>query len=133
MAFRIFLGVIFLLTLNGCATTARKSNDQAEMRISELENKLEEKDDQIRSLQAQLEGGRPSRQMSASVKSDVSKVSKKEIQTALKNAGYYEGAVDGKFGAKTSAAIAEFQKANGLKQDGKVGAQTWAKLGEYSQ
>jgi len=52
----------------------------------------------------------------------------KDIQAALKNAGYYTGAVDGKLGPKTKKAIEEFQAAKGLKVDGKVGPKTWAEL-----
>ena len=54
-----------------------------------------------------------------------------EIQTALKNAGFYTGTVDGKIGAKTKKAIAEFQKANGLTGDGKVGPKTWNALSKH--
>lgn len=54
-----------------------------------------------------------------------------EIQTALKKAGFYTGAIDGKIGPLTSKAIEEFQKANGLKADGKVGPKTWAVLNKY--
>ncbi len=54
-----------------------------------------------------------------------------EIQTALKNAGFYTGTVDGKIGAKTKKAVAEFQKANGLTGDGKVGLKTWSVLSKY--
>lgn len=55
----------------------------------------------------------------------------KEIQTALKNAGYYAGAVDGKIGPKSKQAIEDFQKASGLTADGKVGPKTWAALSAY--
>jgi peptidoglycan hydrolase-like protein with peptidoglycan-binding domain len=54
-----------------------------------------------------------------------------EIQTALKNAGFYKGAVDGKSGPMTKKAIEEFQKANALKVDGKVGTKTWAVLSKH--
>ena len=54
-----------------------------------------------------------------------------EIQTALKNAGFYTGTVDGKIGAKTKKAVAAFQKANGLTGDGKVGPKTWSILSKY--
>jgi peptidoglycan hydrolase-like protein with peptidoglycan-binding domain len=54
-----------------------------------------------------------------------------EIQTALKNANFYTGSIDGKIGPKTKAAIEEFQKANGLTADGKVGPKTWQILGAY--
>ncbi len=55
----------------------------------------------------------------------------KEIQTALKNAGFYAGAVDGKLGPKTRKAIEAFQKSKSLKADGKVGPKTWAELQSY--
>lgn len=55
----------------------------------------------------------------------------KEIQRALKNAGFYAGTIDGKIGPKTKKAILGFQKANGLKVDGKIGPKTWAELEKY--
>ena len=54
-----------------------------------------------------------------------------EIQTALKNAGFYTGKIDGKAGPKTKKAIEEFQKSKGLKADGKVGTKTWSMLSAY--
>ena len=45
----------------------------------------------------------------------------KQIQTKLKNWGYYTGNVDGIFGSKTFEAVKKFQKANGLTVDGIVG------------
>jgi peptidoglycan hydrolase-like protein with peptidoglycan-binding domain len=56
---------------------------------------------------------------------------KKDIQNALKNAGFYTGVVDGKFGLMTKKAVEKFQEANGLKADGKVGPNTWNKLKSY--
>ena len=54
-----------------------------------------------------------------------------KIQTALKNAGLYSGNIDGKIGPASRKAIEEFQKANGLKADGKVGPKTWVILETY--
>jgi len=54
-----------------------------------------------------------------------------EIQTALKNAGFYTSVIDGKIGPMTKKAIEEFQKANNLTVDGKVGSKTWAALSNY--
>lgn len=51
-----------------------------------------------------------------------------QIQTALKNAGYYTGSIDGKIGPKSKKAIEAFQNDNGLTVDGKVGRKTWEKL-----
>lgn len=55
----------------------------------------------------------------------------KDIQKALKNAGFYAGSIDGKLGPKTKKAIEEFQTSKGLKADGKVGPKTWAELEKY--
>lgn len=55
----------------------------------------------------------------------------REIQTALKNAGYYNAVIDGKIGPQTKKAIEDFQKANGLEVDGKVGPKTWSVLSAY--
>jgi hypothetical protein len=54
-----------------------------------------------------------------------------DIQAALKNAGFYNGNVDGKIGPMTKKAIMEFQKANKLKADGKVGPKTWEALSRH--
>ena len=60
------------------------------------------------------------------------KPSAREVQQALKNAGFYQGAVDGKSGPQTKEAIKEFQRVHGLTDDGVAGRQTWAKLKAYS-
>jgi peptidoglycan hydrolase-like protein with peptidoglycan-binding domain len=59
------------------------------------------------------------------------KPTKKDIQTALKNAGYYAGEIDGKFGPKTKKAVEDFQTANNLKVDGVAGPVTWNILKKY--
>ncbi|MFA5388159.1 MAG: peptidoglycan-binding domain-containing protein [Candidatus Omnitrophota bacterium] len=55
----------------------------------------------------------------------------KEIQTALKNAGFDPGSIDGKIGPRTRQAIKDFQKSKGLVPDGVVGPKTWTSLGKY--
>lgn len=55
----------------------------------------------------------------------------RDIQTALKKAGFYAGAIDGKIGPRTKKAIEEFQKSKGLVVDGKVGPRTRAELEKY--
>lgn len=52
-----------------------------------------------------------------------------EIQTRLKNWGYYSGEIDGVYGSKTEAAVKYFQRKNGLTADGQVGNLTLAALG----
>ena len=52
----------------------------------------------------------------------------KQIQTMLEALGHSPGAIDGKAGPKTSAAVKDFQTGNGLTADGVVGSQTRKKL-----
>ena len=51
----------------------------------------------------------------------------KKLQEAL-NAHGYSLAVDGQFGAKTQAAVKDYQKKNGLQVDGIAGKNTWGSL-----
>lgn len=52
-----------------------------------------------------------------------------QIQTKLKNWGYYSGNVDGIFGEETKKAVVSFQQKNGLTADGIAGSATLAALG----
>ena len=52
-----------------------------------------------------------------------------EIQTRLKNWGYYAGEIDGVYGSRTEDAVRWFQRQNGLSTDGQAGPQTLAALG----
>lgn len=116
-----------LLFVTGCATSNKGEIDSLESRISTLERKVGPADTQ--------EAG--SNELAGATSLTTSEVaapespSKEDIQAALKNAGYYEGAVDGKFGPKTKKAIEDFQAANELKADGKVGPNTWTKLRKF--
>ena len=57
----------------------------------------------------------------------------RDMQNRLITLGYLEnGEADGKFGVKTSLALIEFQKANGLSADGVAGVKTFAKLNSVS-
>lgn len=53
----------------------------------------------------------------------------KNIQTRLKNWGYYKGNVDGIYGYKTYSAVKWFQAKNGLRIDGVAGQETLRALG----
>ena len=55
----------------------------------------------------------------------------RDIQRALKNAGYYNGPFDGKIGSGTRAAIKQFQEDQGLSADGVCGRRTWSKLAPF--
>ena len=52
-----------------------------------------------------------------------------QIQTVLKNQGFYGGNVDGVFGSGTEKALKGFQKEYGLTPDGKAGAATLKAMG----
>ncbi len=53
----------------------------------------------------------------------------RKVQQKLIDWGYLDGTADGKFGAKTQAAVKAFQRKNGLSADGRVGARTAAAMG----
>lgn len=56
-----------------------------------------------------------------------------DIQTALQNAGFSPGPIDGDFGIKTDQAVRYFQIDHHLQVDGIVGKDTWALLRNYSK
>lgn len=53
----------------------------------------------------------------------------RQIQTRLKNWGYYSGSVDGIYGTQTKNAVVYFQRKNGLTVDGVAGPATLSALG----
>ncbi len=50
-------------------------------------------------------------------------------QQALKDKGHDPGSIDGVMGPKTQSALKDYQKAQGLKETGRLDAETMAKLG----
>ena len=56
----------------------------------------------------------------------------RQIQTKLKNWGYYSGSVDGIYGSATLSAVKSFQKKNGLTVDGIAGMKTLQAMGIYN-
>ena len=69
--------------------------------------------------------------VSASYKRGSSGETVKQIQTKLKEWGYYDGTVDGVYGNGTEKAVKYFQEKNGLTADGKAGQNTLDALGIY--
>ena len=53
----------------------------------------------------------------------------RQIQTKLKNWGYYSGSIDGIYGSRTVLAVKAFQRKNGLTVDGVAGSKTLAAMG----
>lgn len=128
-----FIVPVLVLSLAGCASTRsgkpRKKDIKGRVEVLETRvDELEQKQTGSVMIEEQVsitESGR-----SQSVSSGTT-MSKKGIQTALKNAGYYTGNIDGVVGAKTKQAIMDFQAAKGLKVDGVVGPQTSKALQKY--
>lgn len=56
-----------------------------------------------------------------------------QIQTVLRNQGFYSGAVDGVYGSRTEAAVKKYQQRFGLKADGMAGPQTLSYMGISTQ
>ena len=55
----------------------------------------------------------------------------KQVQRALKQAGFEPGPNDGLIGHRTHIALIEFQKAHRLEPDGVLGVKTWEALRAY--
>jgi peptidoglycan hydrolase-like protein with peptidoglycan-binding domain len=140
--------VAILFIISGCETVPKKFKeeisgiktkvDTIESRVEAVESKQLEVE-KITTEQAQtLDEIKAARQQAVS-KSNVSildrtgstKERTKDIQIALKKAGFYDGKIDGIKGDMTRKAIKSFQKANGLRDDGVVGPKTWDLLSGY--
>jgi peptidoglycan hydrolase-like protein with peptidoglycan-binding domain len=128
---------IFVFSLTGCATTSKQKDLEIQAlknQITVLQTQIQSKDTEIGSLEDTLGKSEEGKVLSGGKKAICEAKSRpktKEIQTALKNAGYDPGFIDGKMGKKTCEAIKAFQKANNLVVDGKVGKQTWDLLKTY--
>jgi peptidoglycan hydrolase-like protein with peptidoglycan-binding domain len=128
------VAVASIFVLSGCATVNKKDellNQELRNKVSVLETQLSEKDNEISSLRESLAKSGPEANLGVQSTGEVKGIDVKMIQTALKNAGYFQNVVDGKNGKKTRQAVREFQKANNLHVDGKVGGKTWEALKEY--
>ena len=155
LGLRILMVGAMAFLLTGCATMQNKSSavDQMQIKVSDLEKKVEEKDSeivdlkyQVKDLASRLESqeSAPSANSSrgssdeidqSSSSKGVIKVSASisDVQTALKNAGFYKGSVDGKIGQQTKKAIESFQRKHNLTADGVIGRRTWEELKVYLQ
>jgi len=129
----IVVPITFLLA--GCSTVTSKRMNNLETKVGALEAKVDSVEQKQSAIEGQTGG---SREVVATGQGNegylyksAKSLTRKEIQTALKNAGFYSGSIDGKVGKQTKKAIREFQKANGLKADGIVGPKTRDLLLQY--
>jgi len=137
---KMFLGIIavvILISTSGCVTIGKKKDLEIQGlrgQISALESSLESKDQEIANLREDLD--RAMQERIVPIKDTVSIEPKSrpnvtQIQTALRNAGYNPGKIDGRMGGQTREAIKSFQGANNITVDGKVGKKTWELLRVY--
>jgi murein L,D-transpeptidase YcbB/YkuD len=153
MRLKLFLAIPLILLLGGCSTVSSKKLNSLETKVSTLEAKVGSVEQRQSAIEGQtgasresvgyLKGKVDSRGPSTVVvtgaqgnegylyKSGKKSLTHKDIQLALKSAGFYNGHIDGKIGKSTKKAIREFQKANGLKADGVVGPKTRDLLLQY--
>jgi len=147
----VIIPISFLIA--GCSTGSGKRLNTLETKIGTLEAKVDSVEQRQSAIEGQtgesresvgyLKGKVDSRGSSTVVvtgaqgnggylyESGKKSLTHKDIQLALKNAGFYNGRIDGKIGRNTKKALKEFQKANGLKADGKVGPKTKSLLFQY--
>jgi len=136
----IAVGIIFIMLLTGCVTTQRGQGIQTQelqTRVNYLELELKRKNQEINRLEGELEKTQYVTLNSNDQKIEYKESKKpqeipiKQVQLALKKAGFYKGSIDSKAGKDTKEAIKAFQKARGLKVDGVVGKATWQALSRY--
>ena len=138
--------MVSLIALSGCASRKTgKKVDTLQAQVNAMTDELVRLDQSLQDTRAALQAeGKGGVSESGSVSSGEGaavggmyrtpsgfEIPSVNIQKALKKAGYYNGAIDGKVGPGTRDAIAAFQKDNGLKADGVCGRGTWAKLKSY--
>jgi len=131
---------VLVLSLTSCTTVRKKNLEQQGLKnqIQALEAQLQERDQQVANLKDSLAKEMQEKEDLSKKTSQAkfigevkSRPNARQIQVALKNAGYDPGKIDGKMGKKTREAIKAFQKAKGLKADAKVGKLTWQLLRDY--
>ena len=128
------LAVVFIFSLSGCTTCKNKELEIQGLKnqVTALESQLRTKDEEMNSSKESLVKSNEGASVGSSQAGEVKQhPDAKQIQLALKNAGYYQGVADGKMGKSTRQAIKAFQKANNLSADGRVGKKTWIVLKDY--
>lgn len=141
------IALLAAFIISGCGTTPKKVQAEVtgikarvetlESRVESVETKQAEVErtaaEQAQALEDLKASSAPQAKSNISVKSrdDTRGSRMKDIQQALKKAGYYDGKIDGVKGKGTKKAIKDFQKANGLMADGMVGSRTWDLLSRY--
>lgn len=142
----VLIGTLVLTT--GCTTKKRHQRDISNLQgqigalqseITRLDQALKDSDMALKAIQERGPGagqaagsvlGQPAGEPVYRTPSGF-ELPARAIQRALKNAGYYDGALDGKVGPRTQEAIRSFQRDRGLGADGICGRQTWSQLKSF--
>ena len=151
---KFFILILTGLIFSGCQTTTgyKPQTNELSNQIHILENEVNKKDREISRLSVKIndlskeveqknvqlsklaEPKQPSKEVMEAkdglgiIRVDATPV---QVQTALKNAGYYDGTLDGRIGPNTINAIARFQKDYGLMMDSVIGQKTWDLLKSF--
>jgi len=126
----------------GCGTAPKKVKeeltgiktrvDTLEARVESVEAKQTEVEKVVVETPRVTEPSWPDTNFDIKSSTVPAKTDVKSVQTALKNAGYYNGEIDGVKGRNTKRAIKAFQRDHGLAADGIVGSKTWDLLSKYA-
>ncbi|MDP2044544.1 MAG: peptidoglycan-binding domain-containing protein [Candidatus Omnitrophota bacterium] len=122
MLMRMMGVILFTLIIGGCATGVKKQTTQQSGYQGSPQTY------QQNTSSWDYEDVQPAKSTTYSAPVNLNA---KQIQKALKGAGFYQGPIDGKFGLKTKEAIIKFQNAYGLKAVGIVGRRTSVELNKY--
>ena len=126
MGKNLVIGLFLIMFCMGCATLDYQNKIASlETKVSQLEKENAALKDKASALGEALTDATKKQKVVFKMPTA------NEIQSALKNAGFYKGEIDGQIGSTTKQAIAKFQEANGLTPDGVMGSRTWEKLSEY--
>ena len=145
---RLLSGVVLSIFFAGCASTQpTMSVNHLETKIAHIEQKTDEQNQEISSLRIEIENltselasFKSQQTIPTPIKKSAKKkddriirvsVSPQKVQSALKKAGYYDGAIDGKIGNNSQKAIKSFQRDHDLEADGLVGQKTWLEMKKY--
>ena len=144
--------ILSTFTISGCSSAQKKLSDDVKginTKVDTLETRVEgveTKQSEVERLAMEMaqraedmNSGKAARASSGKtnvgIKDKMGRKDKdrvKDIQSCLRNAGFYKGEVDGIKGRKTISAIKKFQGANGLTADGVAGKRTWEALSKYA-
>ena len=132
--FFLWLSLLMVIFISGCISLPQNQKcSELEERVAKIEKRVDKiEKGNVKAgtkIIAEEEGISPKATYSSQPL--IKFPSNEDIQIALKNAGFYDGNIDGKIGTKTRSAIKEFQKQNDLEIDGVVGRNTWEVFSKY--